>query len=112
MSSLSQQHCSPVSKKDAVLSEDQINTYTDELDNLWSADKIRSNISREFHFKNYYETISFVNAVAWIVHEQDHHPEMNVGYNRCQVTFFTHNIAGLSVNDFICAAKINEIAPA
>lgn len=109
MSSLSQQHCTPISKSDAVLSEDQIQIYSAELNNLWPTDKTGSSISREFQFKNYYETIAFVNAIAWIVHDQDHHPDLNVSYNRCLITFSTHSIAGLSVNDFICAAKINEI---
>lgn len=109
MSSLSKQHCSPISQSDAVLSEDQIQIYSKELNNLWAINKTGSNISREFQFKNYYETIAFVNAIAWIVHDQDHHPDLKVSYNRCLITFSTHSIAGLSVNDFICAAKINEI---
>jgi len=109
MSLLSQQRCTPISKSDAVLSESQILKYSEELNNLWPTDETRSSISREFQFKNYYETIAFINAVAWIVHAQDHHPDLNVSYNRCLITFSTHSIAGLSVNDFICAAKINEI---
>jgi len=109
MARLSQQHCSPVNKSDTVLNEDQIESHLIELNNLWQTDNKNTSISREFKFKNYYETIAFINAVAWIVHEQDHHPEMNIGYNRCLITFSTHSISGLSVNDFICAAKINEI---
>jgi len=110
MTSLSQQHCSPVNKSDAVLNEDQIKSYLIELNNLWQTDKENSSIGREFKLKNYYETIAFVNAVAWIVHDQDHHPDLNVSYNRCHITFSTHSISGLSINDFICAAKINEIS--
>jgi len=112
MNRLAQQHCSPVRKSDAVLSDQQIQSYSDQLNKLWTTDESGSGISREFHFKNYYETFAFVNAVVWIVHEQDHHPEINISYNHCQITFSTHSIAALSVNDFICAAKINEIAPA
>ena len=110
MTSLSQQRCTPVNKRDAVLNEDQIKKYLKELNNLWLTDKENSNISREFKFKNYYETIAFVNAIAWIVHDQDHHPDLKVNYNHCHITFTTHSITGLSVNDFICAAKINEIS--
>jgi len=55
------------------------------------------------------ETLAFVNAVAWLVHREDHHPDMSVGYNRCRVEFSTHSIGGISENDFICAAKIEAL---
>jgi 4a-hydroxytetrahydrobiopterin dehydratase len=64
---------------------------------------------RTFHFKNYYETMAFVNATAWISHRQDHHPDMEVGYNKCTMRYSTHSIGGLSENDFICAAKIDAL---
>jgi len=66
-------------------------------------------IAKSWSFKNYYETLAFVNAVAWVVHREDHHPDMSVGYNRCRVEFSTHSIGGISENDFICAAKIEVI---
>jgi len=62
-----------------------------------------------YPFKNYYETMAFVNALAWIAHREDHHPDIEVGYNRCHVRFSTHSIKGLSENDCICAAKINAL---
>jgi 4a-hydroxytetrahydrobiopterin dehydratase len=61
-----------------------------------------------FPFKNYYETMAFVNMVAWIAHREDHHPDMTVSYNKCRVAFSTHSVGGLSENDFICAAKIES----
>jgi len=66
-------------------------------------------ISRTFSFKNYYQTIAFVNAVAWVSHREDHHPDMMVGYDRCRVEYTTHAIGGLSENDFICAAKVDML---
>lgn len=66
-------------------------------------------ISKVFSFKNYYQTMAFVNAVAWISHREDHHPDMTVGYNQCQVEYMTHAINGLSENDFICAAKVDML---
>src|SRR5689334_19161511 len=66
-------------------------------------------IARAFAFKNYYETMAFVNAVAWIAHTEDHHPDMEVGYNKCTVKYSTHSVGGLSENDFICAAKVNAL---
>jgi len=66
-------------------------------------------IAKAFPFKNYYETMAFVNAVAWIAHNEDHHPDMEVGYNKCTVKYSTHSVGGLSENDFICAAKVNSL---
>jgi 4a-hydroxytetrahydrobiopterin dehydratase len=67
-------------------------------------------IERQYHFKNYYETMAFVNALAWMIHAEDHHPELKVTYNKCMVKFNTHSVNGISINDFICAAKADEIA--
>ncbi|HLV66722.1 MAG TPA: 4a-hydroxytetrahydrobiopterin dehydratase [Polyangiaceae bacterium] len=66
-------------------------------------------ISRTFRFTNYYETMAFVNAVAFIAHREDHHPDLEVHYRTCKVTYSTHAISGLSKNDFICAAKVNAL---
>jgi 4a-hydroxytetrahydrobiopterin dehydratase len=66
-------------------------------------------ISKTYKFKNYYETMAFVNATAWISHREDHHPDLAVGYNQCRVRYTTHAIGGLSENDFICAAKIDAL---
>jgi 4a-hydroxytetrahydrobiopterin dehydratase len=62
-----------------------------------------------YPFKNYYETMAFVNALAWISHREDHHPDLQVGYNKCRVEYSTHAIGGLSENDFICAAKADAL---
>ena len=62
-----------------------------------------------YPFKNYYETMAFVNALAWISHREDHHPDLLVGYNKCRVEYVTHAIGGLSENDFICAAKCDAL---
>lgn len=66
-------------------------------------------LEKSFSFRNYYETIAFLNAVAYICHAQDHHPELRVLYNRCIVRFDTHSVGGISINDFICAAKVNAL---
>jgi 4a-hydroxytetrahydrobiopterin dehydratase len=62
-----------------------------------------------FEFKNYYRTCAFVNAVAWIAHNEDHHPDIRFGYKACTIQYWTHTIDGLSENDFICAAKIDAL---
>lgn len=76
----------------------------------WQLDLIGSEyIEREFEFKNFYQAMAFVNAVAWLAHRENHHPDMEVTYNRCKVRYSTHAINGLSENDFICAAKVNAL---
>ena len=75
----------------------------------WAISDDAKEISRVYKFGNYYETLAFVNAQAWVVHREDHHPDLEVGYNRCRVRFSTHSVHGLSENDFICAAKINAL---
>lgn len=71
----------------------------------WELEKNR--IRRVFDFKDYYRTMAFVNAVAWLSHEENHHPHMEISYNQCRIFYMTHAINGLSENDLICAAKIN-----
>ena len=66
-------------------------------------------IERSYAFRDYYQTLAFVNALAWIVHAQDHHPELVVGYNRCLVRWNTHSVGGISENDFICAARADAV---
>ena len=66
-------------------------------------------IEKRYSFANYYETISFVNAVAFIANAQDHHPDLSVHYNRCVVRFNTHDVSGISATDFDCAAQIDAL---
>jgi len=81
----------------------------EELASGWTLTADAGAIQREFSFKNFYRTMSFVNALAHIANIEDHHPDLEVGYNYCRVLFTTHAIKGLSENDFICAAKIDGI---
>lgn len=66
-------------------------------------------LERSYRFADYYETIAFVNALAFVVHREDHHPDLAVSYNRCTVRFNTHSVGGISENDFICAAKADAL---
>jgi 4a-hydroxytetrahydrobiopterin dehydratase len=70
---------------------------------------VGSEIKKTFPFKNYHETMAFVNASAWVSHREDHHPDMSVHYNRCVVAFSTHDAGGITLNDFICAAKMDAL---
>lgn len=73
----------------------------------WTQDG--KSIVRTFEFADYHRTLAFVNALAWIAHAEDHHPELTVTYNRCTVRWDTHSVGGLSINDFICAAKVDAL---
>ncbi len=84
-------------------------TVTQRLSQLSGWSREGDAISKTFSFKNYYETMAFVNAVAWVSHREDHHPDLEVGYNRCRVRYSTHSVGGLSENDFICAAKAEAL---
>ena len=66
-------------------------------------------LHKVFAFRNHYEAMAFVNAVAWVSHREDHHPQLTVGYKDVRVEYWTHAIGGLSENDFICAAKLEKL---
>jgi len=106
MSTLSGKRCRPLPAGTAALTPTQIDALLKEVPG-WAYDgKV---IAKSWSFKNYHQTMAFVNAVAWIAHREDHHPDMSVGYGRCRVEFNTHSIGGISENDFICAAKIEAL---
>ena len=73
----------------------------------WSVENGR--LAKSYSFQNYYQTMAFVNAVAWLSHREDHHPDLAVSYRQCRVEYTTHAIGGLSENDFICAAKVDAL---
>ena len=75
----------------------------------WRLASSQQGIEKEFHFADFHHSMAFVNAVAWIAHAEDHHPDMNVGYSRCHLHFATHDVGGLSLNDFICAARVEAL---
>ncbi len=75
----------------------------------WSLVEHGRALRREFHFPDYYRTLAFVNALAFVAHAEDHHPDLGVHYNRCVVRYSTHDVGGLSDNDFICAAKAERL---
>ncbi|NTV94025.1 MAG: 4a-hydroxytetrahydrobiopterin dehydratase [Thiobacillus sp.] len=79
------------------------------LKNLCGWQVVDGKLRKDFKFPDHYVTMAFVNAVAWISHRQDHHPDLTVGYDNCRVEYSTHAIGGLSENDFICAAKIDVL---
>lgn len=74
----------------------------------WRVDS--SELKREFRFRDFHATMGFVNAVAFIANREDHHPDLEVGYNYCRMRWSTHDVGGLSLNDFLCAAKVDALS--
>jgi 4a-hydroxytetrahydrobiopterin dehydratase len=99
-------HCRPLERGKA-LDDDAVRSQLRELPE-WSTDGKR--IARTYKFADYWETIAFVNAIAYVIHREDHHPELVVGYDKVEVRFDTHSVGGISENDFICAAKAERLA--
>jgi 4a-hydroxytetrahydrobiopterin dehydratase len=83
---------------------------TQRMKGLPGWDHADKRLTKTFEFGNYYETMAFVNAVAWIAHRQDHHPDLSVHYNRVVVVYSTHDAGGVTLNDCICAAKVEALA--
>ena len=106
MTELTTKRCKPCEGGVDPLKPAEAETLLKQLDG-WALDGGR--IAKTYSFRNYHETMAFVNAAAWISHREDHHPDMSVGYNTCRVSYVTHAINGLSENDFICAAKIDAL---
>ncbi|HEY6943314.1 4a-hydroxytetrahydrobiopterin dehydratase [Dokdonella sp.] len=106
--SLRTQHCVPRKGKDAGLSSDDVVAGLAALAG-WQRTSDGSGIRKEFRFPDYFHTMAFVNAVASIAHREDHHPDLEVHYDRCAVHYSTHDVGGLSLNDLICAARVEDI---
>ncbi|CDZ77099.1 Putative pterin-4-alpha-carbinolamine dehydratase [Legionella massiliensis] len=108
-SDLSQKHCESCEGIGQALNSEQIHNLMPQLDKNWQTSANHKEIKRSFSFADFYETMAFVNAIAWIANTENHHPDLEVGYNYCHVSFMTHALKGLTHNDFICAAKIDAL---
>jgi 4a-hydroxytetrahydrobiopterin dehydratase len=106
MSDLAERKCKPCEGGVAPYDAQQVKDLLKQLKG-WIVED--GKLVKVYPFSNYYQTMAFVNALAWISHREDHHPDLAVGYNQCKVTYSTHSIGGLSENDFICAAKCDAL---
>ena len=109
MSKLSKRKCVPCEGGVVPLTEAQAQTMMPELDMGWMLIDGGRMLAKSFEFKNFVETMKFVNKIAVVAEEEQHHPDMSVSYNTLSVELMTHAIDGLSENDFILAAKIDEL---
>src|SRR5262245_45133324 len=106
MSELTEKKCVPCEGGVPALKKEKIEQLIKQIP-LWQVGNDAKEIKREFSFKNFYHTMAFVNAIAYIANRENHHPDLEVGYNYCRVRYSTHAVSGLTENDFICAAKID-----
>ena len=108
---LTDKHCVPCEGGVDAIERGTAETMLADLPD-WELSADAKMISRRFEFKGFFRTMSFINAMAWVVNNENHHPDFSAGYNYCLVGFTTHAIDGLSENDFICAAKVNALVDA
>jgi 4a-hydroxytetrahydrobiopterin dehydratase len=106
---LAERKCVPCEGGVAPLTRAESEKYLKKLAPGWTLAADGKSIERAWQFKDFYRTMSFVNAVAHIANQEDHHPDLEVGYGNLRVRYSTHAIKGLSENDFICAAKIDRL---
>ena len=109
MTELAQRRCVPCEGGTKPLAAGQAEALMKKLGPAWKLAANGKQIEGRFEFKNYFRTIAFVNAVAYIAINEDHHPDISFGYKTCAITYWTHAIDGLSENDFICAAKVDKL---
>ncbi len=106
---LSAKKCAPCEGGVAPLTPAEAAALSAQLQADWTVAADTKSLNRAYKFKDFYRTMSFVNAVAHIANTEDHHPDLHVGYDYCRITYSTHAIGGLSENDFICAAKFDAL---
>ncbi|ACV36603.1 4a-hydroxytetrahydrobiopterin dehydratase [Accumulibacter sp.] len=106
--SLALEHCRPLRGSQHLLDPGQANALLGSLPGWSIADT--GVLRKDFTFPSYAATLLFVNTVAWLAERQNHHPDLEVGYGRVRVSYSTHDVGGLSRNDFICAAHVEALA--
>jgi len=107
MQPLAQQHCQPL-EGHAPMTPAQIQQHLAATPG-WAL--VDGAIQKRYEFPDFHRTIAFVNALAWIANAEDHHPDLLASYGHCTVRFNTHSVGGISINDFICAAKVDALLP-
>ena len=104
---LAAKKCIPCEAGTPPLSPDEVRKYLPEAEG-WEVLEDKK-IQKKFRFKNFVESMAFVNKIAQIAEEEGHHPDIHIIYSRVTIELMTHAIGGLSENDFIMAAKIDKL---
>lgn len=108
MNDLASKKCVPCESGTPPLTKDEFNPLLKQLKLEWEVIEGKK-IRREFKFKDFAESMVFVNKVANLAESENHHPNIHIYYSRVVIDLTTHNIKGLSENDFIMAAKIENL---
>ncbi|MEI7037362.1 4a-hydroxytetrahydrobiopterin dehydratase [Fulvimonas yonginensis] len=108
LTELSRQHCQPRKGKEHALAPDQVQELLAGLPG-WQLALDGKAIVKDFRFPDFHRTLGFINAVGFMANREDHHPDLEAGYGHCQVLWSTHDVGGLSLNDFVCAAKVEAL---
>jgi 4a-hydroxytetrahydrobiopterin dehydratase len=106
---LANAQCTPLRGAEHQLSPERVADLLGLLPEGWRLIDDGPAIQKTFRFPDYHRTMAYVNALAFIAHAEDHHPDLGVHYDRCVVRFSTHDVGGLSINDFVCAAKAEAL---
>jgi 4a-hydroxytetrahydrobiopterin dehydratase len=101
----------PLKGPQNALPRAQIDALLPELPG-WNLGPQASDLRKDFKFPDFSHALAFVNALGWIAERENHHPDLELGWGRCQVRFSTHDVGGISLNDFICAAKTEALLTA
>ena len=109
MTRLTERSCLRCQGADVPYTAEQATALTGQLHQDWRIVEEGKALRRELRFPDFFRTMSFVNALAHLANGEDHHPDLEVGYNYCNVRFSTHDAGGLTEKDFICAAKADAL---
>ena len=105
---LATRHCQPRKGKEHALDATQVNNLLSQLPG-WQLQADGHAIVKDFRFADFHHTLGFINAVGFMANHEDHHPDIEAGYGHCQLLWSTHDVGGLSLNDFICAARVEAL---
>jgi 4a-hydroxytetrahydrobiopterin dehydratase len=105
---LASQHCTPRKGKEHALDQAKVTELLAQLPGWQLADDGKA-IVKDFKFRDFHHTLGFINAVGFMANQEGHHPDLEAGYGHCQILWSTHDVGGLSINDFICAARVEAL---
>ncbi|MGC1549797.1 MAG: 4a-hydroxytetrahydrobiopterin dehydratase [Rhodanobacter sp.] len=105
---LATQHCQPRKGKEHALDAATITSMLSQLSG-WQLSEDGKALVKDFRFNNFHQTLGFINAVGFMANHEDHHPDIEAGYGHCHLLWSTHDVGGLSLNDFICAARVEAL---
>jgi 4a-hydroxytetrahydrobiopterin dehydratase len=105
---LAAQHCQPRKGKEHAIAAADLPALLQQVPG-WQLSEDGRAIVKDFRFADFHHTLGFINAVGFMANHEDHHPDLDAGYGHCRLLWSTHDVGGLSLNDFICAARVEAL---